>query len=71
MVLASLARVELKANHLDKHNDIMAFNHMWLGEQRTNVSIKYHESGHMMYLYADELKKLYQDVNHFYLSGPK
>ncbi len=45
--------------------------HMWLGKQRSNVSIKYYESGHMMYLHADALKKLYQDAKHFYLSGPK
>lgn len=44
--------------------------HMWLGKQRANVSIKYYESGHMMYTHASELKKLYYDAKHFYLNGP-
>jgi carboxypeptidase C (cathepsin A) len=45
--------------------------HMGLGKQRSNVSIKYYESGHMMYLHSDGLKKLFQDAKHFYLSVPK
>jgi carboxypeptidase C (cathepsin A) len=45
--------------------------HMWLGKQRASLSIKYYKSGHMVYLDADALIKLYQDAKRFYFSDPK
>jgi carboxypeptidase C (cathepsin A) len=45
--------------------------HMWLGKQRSNVSIKYYKSGHMMYTHNEELKILFQDAKQFYLNGSK
>lgn len=40
--------------------------HMWLEKQRSNISMNYYESGHMIYTHLDEHKRLFQDVLSFY-----
>jgi carboxypeptidase C (cathepsin A) len=41
-------------------------NHLWLGEQRSNITTKNYDSGHMIYTHLEEHKKLFQDVKAFY-----
>lgn len=41
-------------------------NHMWLEKQRSNISMNYYKSGHMIYTHLDEHKRLFQDVLSFY-----
>ncbi|MDH3709723.1 MAG: peptidase S10 [Cyclobacteriaceae bacterium] len=44
-------------------------NHMFLDPQlRDNVTMKYYQAGHMMYIHKASLEKLTQDVRDFYLS---
>jgi carboxypeptidase C (cathepsin A) len=43
--------------------------HMWLGEQRPNITIEHYEAGHMIYTHMDALRKLFQDSRQFYLNA--
>ncbi len=43
--------------------------HMWLGQQRSNITIEHYEAGHMVYTHMDALGKLFRDSRHFYASA--
>jgi carboxypeptidase C (cathepsin A) len=43
--------------------------HMWMGEYRTNITIKNYRAGHMIVTHMEELKKLTQDVKDFYANS--
>jgi carboxypeptidase C (cathepsin A) len=45
--------------------------HMWLGEQRSNITIEHYEAGHMIYTHTDALRKLSLDARCFYASALK
>jgi carboxypeptidase C (cathepsin A) len=40
--------------------------HMWLGDDRANITMKTYESGHMIYTHTEELRKLTDDAREFY-----
>jgi carboxypeptidase C (cathepsin A) len=44
--------------------------HMWLGDQKANITMKYYEAGHMIYTHLDACKKLYRDAKDFYQISP-
>jgi len=41
-------------------------NHLWLGDQRSNITTRNYGSGHMMYTHLEEHNNLFQDVKTFY-----
>lgn len=42
---------------------------MWLGNQRSNITVEHYEAGHMIYAHMDALTKLFWDSRHFYVNA--